>query len=378
MHDVRWHILNSHTLFYWNELMRSYNFYPGPSALPEEVLVAFRDEILEYRDTGASFIELSHRSHEVLECHDRIVAQIRAMLGVDEDYHVLLLPGGAIGQYAAIPLNLLAETDTVAMCVTGHWSKIASQEMAKYCNVHVCVDTGPRCNTIPAVSSWDVPANSRCLAFVDNETIHGVEFQSLPRVNGLPLIVDQSSNIFSRPIVMDEVGVLFACLQKNLGPSGLAVVVVRADLCESPRASTPRIWDYPLQAANQSMANTPPTFQFRLLELMLAWIADQGGVEVLNEGNQRKAVMLYEYIDSSDFYRNEVDPAYRSRMNVPFQLANEGLDGDFVTQAKAAGLIGIKGHRAVGGMRASIYNAMPLAGIEALVSFMKDFAQHNG
>lgn len=350
--------------------MRKYNFYPGPSTLPLKVLKAYRDEMLEFQDTGASFIELSHRSEEVVACHNHIVQMLRAMLKIGDDYHVLLLPGGAIGQYAAIPMNLGGPME---VAITGHWSKIASAELAKYASVNICTDSFPECASIADPASWDIRSDSKYVVYVDNETVHGVEFPEPPAVGELPLVIDQSSNILSRPIDMSNVGVLFACLQKNLGPSGLAVVIVRADLCAAPSPQVPRIWDYALQAKSDSMANTAATFQFRMLEMMLEWIEDRGGVERLSRLNREKAQKLYDYIDSDDFYRNPVEERYRSRMNVPFTLANDSLDDLFVKESAAAGLIGLKGHRAVGGMRASIYNAMPQEGITALISFMDDF-----
>lgn len=358
--------------------MRKYNFYPGPSTLPAEVLEAYGEELLEYQGSGASFIELSHRSDEVLGCHERIVAMVRELLGAGEDYHVLLLPGGAIGQYAAIPMNLVAEGGKASLAITGHWSAIASSEMAKFCELHTAVDTRPECRTIPDPSSWDVADGSEFVAFVDNETIHGVEFQRFPSFGGVPLVVDQSSNILSRPVDLSDVGVLFACLQKNLGPSGLAFVIVREDLCDRRGRAVPSVWDYPKQASNQSMANTPPTFQFRMAELMLHWVKDRGGVERMAAANEAKAKALYDYIDSSGYYSNKVDPKFRSRMNVPFFLPEPAQEAEFVSGAFDAGILGIKGHRAVGGMRASIYNAMPQEGVDALVSYMKDFAEKHG
>ena len=358
--------------------MRKFNFYPGPSAIPTAVMERFRDEFLAYQDTGASFIELSHRSKEVLEVHNRVVANIRAILGVDESYHVLLLPGGAIGMYAGIPMNLAGPGEPAEIAVTGHWSNIARDEMAKYCKLQVAVDTTGDPTFVPDPEGWAAVPDSRFLALVDNETIHGVEFARLPSSPAVPLVVDQSSNIFSRPIDMSDVGVLFACLQKNLGPSGLGIVVVRAELCGGAQPLTPRIWDFAKQAAAESMVNTIPTFQLRMVDLCLDWIAEQGGVERLAERNAQKSALLYGYIDGEDYYTNNVDPGWRSRMNVPFILADEGLNGKFVVEAEAAGLLGLKGHRAVGGMRASIYNAMPREGVEALIAFMQEFARVNG
>lgn len=356
--------------------MRKYNFYPGPSTLPQEVLERFRDEILEYGDAGASFMELSHRGPEVLDCHNRVVATIRALLNIGEEYHVLLLPGGAIGQYAGIAQNLAPDAPA-AIAVTGHWSNIAAEEAAKYCQLTRCVDTYPDCRTLPPASEWNIPAAARFVLYVDNETIHGVEFPAKPALD-VPLVIDQSSNIFSRPLDMTGVAAVFACLQKNLGPSGLGVVVVRAELCANPDPRVPRIWHYAKQADTQSMVNTIPTFQLRMLDLMLDWTKAQGGTAKLQEVNMRKAQKLYDYIDDSSFYTNPVDPACRSRMNVPFTLADDSLDDQFVREAFAADLLGIRGHRAVGGMRASIYNAMPEAGIAALIDFMREFERTNG
>lgn len=356
--------------------MRKYNFYPGPSTLPQEVLERFRDEILEYGDAGASFIELSHRSKEVLDCHNRVVTTIRQILNVGEEYHVLLLPGGAIGQYAGVVQNL-APDQTAAVAVTGHWSNIAAEEVSKYAKLVKCVDTYPDCTSIPDVAEWDLPADTKVVMYVDNETIHGVEFPAKPATE-LPLVIDQSSNIFSRPLDMSGVAAVFACLQKNLGPSGLGVVVVKAELCNNPDPRVPRIWHYAKQADAQSMVNTIPTFQLRMVELMLDWIAEHGGVAELDKFNQDKAQLLYDFIDASAFYTNKVDPQYRSRMNVPFTLADASLDDKFVDEAFAADLLGIRGHRAVGGMRASIYNAMPKAGITTLIDFMGEFERTNG
>ena len=359
-------------------IMRKYNFYPGPAAIPAAVLERFGEELLDYQGVGASFIELSHRSNEVIEVHARVVAAIRELLGIDEGYHVLLLPGGAIGMYAAIPQNLAGAGDPAALAVTGYWSNIARAEMAKYCKLEVVVDTKATPTTVPAPESWAACAGARFLALVDNETINGVEFAALPASPEVPLVVDQSSNIFSRPIDMGDVGVLFACLQKNLGPAGMGVVVVRADLCGSPQPTTPRIWDFERQAKAASMVNTMATFQLRMVDLSLAWIKEQGGIAKLAAANAQKSALLYDYIDGEDFYTNAVDPSWRSRMNVPFTLADATLDAKFVAEAEDAGLLGLKGHRAVGGMRASIYNAMPRAGVEALIAFMQEFVAGNG
>lgn len=357
--------------------MRKYNFYPGPATIPQEVLERFREEILEYGDAGASFIELSHHSREVLDCHDRVVAAIRALLGVGDDYYVLLLPGGAMGQYSGALLNLAPDA-TVCVAVTGHWSNIVADEAAKYSKIVKCVDTMPDCTTLPPASSWNVPDDARAVAYVDNETIQGVEFPEKPVVGNVPLIIDQSSNVFSRPLDMTGVGAMFACLQKNLGPSGMGLVVVRADLCTAPSPQVPRVWHYANQAERKSMVNTVPSFQLRMLEFMLDWTNAQGGLAKLGETNRAKAQSLYSCIDASGFYSNRIDAACRSRMNVPFNLADASLDDKFVTEAFATGILGIRGHFTVGGMRASIYNAMPAAGVDCLVEFMREFERTNG
>ena len=357
--------------------MRKYNFYPGPSTLPVEILEKYKEELLEYQDSGASFIELSHRSKEVLDCHNRIVDHVRDLLKIGDEYHVLMLPGGAIGQYSGMAMNLAYE-GIAAVAVTGHWSKIAADEMTKYCNVVHSVNTYPDCTSVPDDADWNIPDDAKIAVYVDNETIHGVEFPHVPKLGDVNLVIDQSSNIFSRPLDMTNVGAVFACLQKNLGPAGLGLVVVRQDLCANPDPKTPRVWHYAKQADKQSMVNTMPTFQLRMLELSLEWIKQKGGLDALHEVNTRKANKLYDFIDASSFYANNVDPKWRSRMNVPFVLADTSLDDVFVDEAFTADLLGIRGHRAVGGMRASIYNAMPEAGVDALIEFMAEFEKSKG
>ena len=358
--------------------MRKFNFYPGPSTIATSVLEKMRAEFIEFEDTGAAFFELSHRSGTVVDCQRRIVARLRQLMGVGDDYHVLLLHGGAIGQAAAIPMNLLRGKKQAAYAITGHWGRLAAGHAEAHCQVERCIDTSPECTSIPPADQWQVPDDCAYVHFTDNETINGVEFQELPDLDGQLLVADQSSNILSRPWPTDKVALTYACLQKNIGPSGMAVVVVRKDLCGEQLPITPAIWNYAKQAKADSMANTPATIQLRMLELVLDWTAEAGGAEEFGRRNRAKADMLYDFIDASDFYANKVDPAVRSRMNIPFVLADASLDDQFVTQAEEAGLIGLRGHRAVGGMRASIYNAMPEQGVSQLISFMQDFAAGNG
>ena len=358
--------------------MRKFNFYPGPSTIAASVLERMRDEFLEFGDAGAAFFELSHRSGTVVDCQRRIVARLREMLAVGDDYHVLLLHGGAIGQAAAIPMNLLRGHQRAAYAITGHWGKLAAGHAEAHCQVVRCTDTFPQCTSIPPADQWQVPDDCAYVHFTDNETIHGVEFQQIPDLEGQLLVADQSSNILSRPWRTDRVALTYACLQKNIGPSGMAVVAVRKELCGQELPITPAIWNYARQAKSDSMANTPATIQLRMLELVLDWTAEQGGPEEFGRRNRAKADRLYDFIDGSGFYANNVDPAVRSRMNVPFVLADDSLDDRFVSQSEEAGLIGLRGHRAVGGMRASIYNAMPEQGVSELIAFMQDFAARNG
>ena len=358
--------------------MRKFNFYPGPSMIAQSVLESMRAEFLEFEDAGAAFFELSHRSGTVVDCQRRIVARLRELMGVGDDYHVLLLHGGAIGQAAAIPMNLLRGKGRAAYAITGHWGRLAAGHAEAHCQVVRCIDTSPQCTSIPPVEKWEIPDECAYVHFTDNETIHGVEFQEIPDLDGQLLVADQSSNILSRPWRTDRVALTYACLQKNIGPSGMAVVAVRKELCGQELPITPAIWNYAKQAKSDSMANTPATIQLRMLELVLDWTVAAGGPEEFGRRNRAKADRLYGFIDDSDFYANNVDPAVRSRMNVPFVLADAGRDDLFVRQAEEAGLLGLRGHRAVGGMRASIYNAMPEEGVSELIGFMQDFAAGNG
>ncbi len=358
--------------------MRKFNFYPGPSTIATSVLERMREEFLEYGSSGAAFFELSHRSSEVVDCQHRIVAKARDLLGIGDEYHILLLHGSAIGQTAAIPMNLLRGRKRAAYAVNGHWGRLASRQAASYCEVATCANTYPDCRTIPDPAGWDIPDDCAYVHYTDNETIHGLEFPEPPDLEGQVLVADQSSNILSRPYDVGRLGLLYACLQKNLGPSGLALVAVRKELCGEQLPITPSIWNYAKQADADSMVNTAATFQLRMLELVLDWTAEQGGPAALGPRNRAKAQKLYAYIDSSDMYTNSVDAQFRSSMNVPFVLADESQDDQFVREAEEAGLIGLRGHRVLGGMRASIYSAMPDEGVDALIAFMRDFAARRG
>ena len=354
--------------------MRPFNFSPGPATLPEEVLRQAREELLDWRGSGASVMELSHRGTAFTACAAEAEADLRALMAIPPDYRVLFLQGGATGQFAAIPLNL-AGTDSVADYVdTGHWSKRAMHEARRYCQVHVAADAaGSDYCSVPAATSWRLTPGAAYLHYTPNETIGGLEFPFVPEVDA-PLVADTSSTILSRPVDVSRYALIYASAQKNLGPAGLCVVIVRQELLNRPGGRAPAILDYRFMAAENSMGNTPPTFAWYLTGLVLKWLRRQGGVARMAELNQAKAARLYRAIDASEFYSNRVAPVCRSWMNVPFTLARPELDPLFLDEAARAGLINLRGHRSVGGMRASLYNAMPLAGVDALVAFMDDFA----
>lgn len=352
---------------------RVFNFGPGPCGLPTAVVLRAQAELPDYGGIGASVMEIPHRGPVFRELCAGIVARVRRLLGVGEEYHVLLLAGGARGQAAGIPLNLLGGRRQAAYLVTGHWSRLALDEGRRFCEALVPVDTSPSHRTVPEadLSGLD-PGEVAYLHYADNETIQGVEFQSPPEAP-VPLVADMTSNIFSRPVDGSRFGLVYASAQKNLGPPGVTLVVVREDLARAPRADTPLIWRYAEQARRGSMMNTPPMFEIYMLGLMLDWIGDRGGIPALERANREKAAMLYGAIDASGFYANGVDPAFRSRMNVPFTLADPRLDDEFVRLAEEADLFALRGHASVGGMRASIYNAMPAEGVRRLVDFMREF-----
>ncbi|WP_147653698.1 3-phosphoserine/phosphohydroxythreonine transaminase [Vulcaniibacterium gelatinicum] len=360
--------------------MRAWNFSAGPATLPEPVLRQAQAEMLEWRDAGASIVELSHRGAEFIEVAQQAEADLRRLLSVPDDYAVLFLQGGATTQQALIPLNFAAPGQTVDYVLSGHWGKTAVKQARPYVAVNIAAsseDGGFR--GIPPRAQWQLSPDAAYVHITANETIHGVEFRDVPDVGGVPLVADFSSSIASEPIDVSRYGVIYGGAQKNLGPVGICFVIVRRDLLE--RAGQPRadILDYRSHAAKESMLNTPPTWNWYMLGLTVKWMLAEGGVEEFARRNARKAALLYAEIDGSGgFYRNEVDPAVRSRMNVPFFLHDEALNKPFLEEAKAAGLIALKGHRALGGMRASIYNAMPEAGVQALADFMREFRRRHG
>jgi phosphoserine aminotransferase len=360
-------------------MSRVYNFSAGPSMLPEAVLLRAQAEMLDWNGTGMSVMEMSHRSKEYVSIAEKTEADLRELLAVPENYKVLFLQSGAFGQFAGVPMNLLRGKTKAAYVNTGIWSGKAISEAKLYGEVSIAASAKESgFTTIPPRSEWKVDPEAAYLHYTSNETINGVEFPDIPDDGGLPLVCDMSSNILSRPIDVSRFGLIYAGAQKNMGPSGIAVVIVREDLIGQTVKGTPSVFDYKQLADNGSMLNTPATYNWYLLGLTLQWVKEQGGLEAMDKHNQIKADKLYAAIDASPFYSNPVDVAYRSRMNVPFRLIKPELEKTFSSEAKAAGLTTLDGHRSVGGMRASIYNAMPVAGVDALIAFMAEFERKYG
>lgn len=360
-------------------MSRIFNFSAGPATLPEAVLERARAEFLEFGDCGASIMEISHRGKVFMEVAARAEADLRQLMGVPDNYKVLFLQGGARQQFALIPMNLLRGRERACYLDTGTWSSQAVDMARNYCEpVVVASSREDGYNTVPPRAEWQLDDSAAYLHYASNETIGGVQLHETPEVGDLPLVADMSSDILSKPIDVSRFGLIYAGAQKNIGPSGLAVVIVRDDLIGNPLPGTPNIFDYAQQAAKDSMLNTPPTFAWYLSGLVFQWVQEKGGLAAMEALNQRKSSKLYAAIDGSDFYHNPVDPTCRSRMNVPFTMANPELDKTFLSEAEAAGLSALKGHASVGGMRASIYNAMPEAGVDALIAFMADFERRHG
>lgn len=361
-------------------MSRAYNFSAGPAALPEPVLRQVRDELLEWRDERASVMEVSHRGKAFIECAAEAERDLRELMGIPADYHVLFLQGGATTLSALLALNLARADQTADIVLTGHWGEKALENMKPSLQVNVAATAKAGGYTgLPAREGWRLTPGAAFLHYTPNETIHGVEFHDIPDTGDVPLVADVSSNFLSAPVDVSRFGVLYGGAQKNLGPSGLSIAIVRKDLLGRHGRALPPIFELENQAKNDSMFNTPPTFAWYVLGLVLKWVRAEGGAAAMGERNRRKAANLYAAIDGSGgFYRNPVEPAARSWMNVPFFLPDEAREKAFLKEADAAGLLGLKGHRAVGGIRASIYNAMPEAGVQALVDFMADFARRNG
>jgi phosphoserine aminotransferase len=358
--------------------VRVFNFAPGPAALPVEVLEQARDEMTDWRGSGMSVMEISHRGKAFMAVAAEAEADLRELLGVPGEYKVLFMQGGAAGQFSAIPLNLTHAESSVDYVNTGSWSKKALGEARHYCKVNVAADaSASNYTTVPPRSSWQLTPGAAYLHYTPNETIGGVEFPFVPQVDA-PLVADMSSTILSRPIDVSRFGLIYAGAQKNIGPSGLCVVIVREDLLGRARHGTPMVWDFKAMADEGSMLNTPPTFAWYFAGLVFKWLKRQGGLAAMGERNRAKAELLYRCIDSSGFYRNPVDLACRSWMNVPFVLAAPALDKSFLAEASAAGLMNLAGHRSVGGMRASLYNATSIEAVTALTEFMREFVRRHG
>ncbi|WP_372880084.1 3-phosphoserine/phosphohydroxythreonine transaminase [Psychromonas sp.] len=357
-------------------MSKIFNFCAGPAMLPEAVMQKAQQEFCNWQGSGVSVMEVSHRSPEYIEMAAQAEQDLRDLLAVPDNYKVLFCHGGGRGQFAAVPLNLLDSKVDVDYLLTGQWSKSAVDEAKKHARVtetNILIKTADGKIGVKPCAEWKVNAGAAYVHYCPNETIEGIEIFETPETGVVPLVADMSSTILSRPIDVSKFGVIYAGAQKNIGPSGLAIVIVREDLIGKARQAIPSIFDYKVQADADSMYNTPPTYAWYLAGLVFKWLKEQGGLVEMEKKNIAKAELLYNFIDQSDFYRNNVDKSVRSRMNIPFQLADDGLNEAFLSESKAAGLLTLKGHKLVGGMRASIYNAMPIEGVQALVDFMAAF-----
>lgn len=359
--------------------MRAYNFCAGPAALPTAVLEKAQAEMLDWQGKGLSIMEMSHRSKDYVAVAEKAEADLRQLMNIPENYKVLFLQGGASLQFSAIPLNLLGKNSKADYIHTGIWSEKALKEAQRYGEINV-VEAGTTVDGKLAItdqSQWNLSDDAAYVHYAENETIGGIQFANIPDVKA-PLVADLSSSILSAPIDVSKFGVIYAGAQKNIGPAGLTLVIIRDDLLDQAKAEIPSLLKYSAQAKNESMVNTPATYAWYLSGLVFEWLLEQGGVEAIHQVNIAKAELLYGYIDSSDFYANPIAVPNRSIMNVPFTLADAALDKLFLEEAEKNHLLNLAGHRSVGGMRASIYNAVPLEGVQALVDFMDDFAKRNG
>lgn len=362
-------------------MSRVWNFSAGPAALPLEVLERAQHEMLDWNGSGASVMEQSHRGKRFVAMAEQAEADLRQLLAIPTDYAVLFLQGGATQQFALIPMNLAGPGDSADYIINGHWGAKAASEAAPYVAVHVAADSKADGDyrRLPARASWQLDPHAAYVHYTPNETIHGLEFHSTPDVGNVPLVADMSSNILSTPLDVSRFGLIYAGAQKNIGPAGLVIMIIRRDLLQRARRPMARIFCYAEHAAHGSMLNTPNTWAWYVAGLTFQWLLAQGGLQVIGECNRQKSELLYSAIDgSAGYYCNRVDPAARSRMNVRFGLGDAALEAQFVSESEAAGLLALKGHKALGGMRASLYNAVPLAAVGALVDFMRDFSQRHG
>jgi phosphoserine aminotransferase len=358
---------------------RVFNFGAGPATLPEPVLRQAAEELLDWHGSGMSVMEMSHRGKIFVAIHAQAEADLRELLAIPKNYKVLFMHGGGAGQFAIVPMNLLRGKAVASYVNSGHWSTRAIAEAKRYCRVDIAASSEDANFTYaPKQEAWKVDREAAYVHYTPNETIGGVEFHWTPRTDGVPLVADASSNILSGPLDVSRFGLIYASAQKNLGPAGLAIVIVREDLIGQAAPGTPGIFDYKVQAQADSMYNTPPTYAIYLAGLVLQWLKKLGGLARMEEINIAKAKLVYDYLDETEFYHSPVAREDRSRMNVTFWLRNGNLDEEFLKQARAQGLAELKGHRAAGGMRASIYNAMPIEGVRALVGFMREFERTHG
>lgn len=357
---------------------RAFNFCAGPAALPEAVLQRAQAELLDWQGKGLSVMEMSHRSDDYVVIAEKAEQDLRDLLTIPSDYKVLFLQGGASQQFAEIPLNLLPEDGTADYVDTGIWSKKSIEEARRYGNVNVAASAKPYDYfAIPGQNEWQLSKNAAYLHYASNETIGGLQFDWIPETGDVPLVVDMSSDILSREVDISKFGLIYAGAQKNIGPSGLVVAIIREDLLGRARSACPTMLNYKIAADNGSMYNTPATFSWYLSGLVFEWLKEQGGVAAMEQRNKAKKDLLYKAIDASEFYSNPIAKNARSWMNVPFRLADERLDKPFLAGADARGLLNLKGHRSVGGMRASIYNAVGLDAVEALVAYMAEFEKEH-
>lgn len=358
---------------------RVFNFSPGPAVLPQPVLEQAQTEMLDWHGSGMSVMEMSHRGKEFVGIAAQAEADLRNLLAIPANYRVLFLQGGATAQFAMVPMNLLCGKKSADYIHTGEWAKKAIGEAKKFCSVNVAASSEDRnFSYVPKPSVWKLNADAAYVHITSNETIGGIEYHWIPDTAGVPLVADMSSHILSRPFDVSRYGVIYAGAQKNIGPAGLTIVIVREDLIGRALPGTPAILDYKVQADNESMYNTPPTYSLYIAGLVFQWLEKNGGLVAMQKTNMEKARLIYDVLDGSSFYSSPVAKEDRSIMNIPFRLKSESMDEEFLKQAKARGMIQLKGHRSVGGMRASIYNAMPIEGVRALVEFMREFQKHHG
>ena len=360
-------------------MTRVLNFSAGPAALPESVLRQAADEMLDWHSSGMSVMEMSHRGKEFIAIHAECEALLRELLAIPINYKVLFMQGGAIGENAIVPMNMLRGRNSADYVNTGEWSKKSMKEAGKYAAVNVVASSeGTRFDRVPKRETWRLDPNAAYVHICANETIGGVEYHFVPDVGDVPLIADVSSNIMSRPLDVSKFGLIYGGAQKNIGPAGLTIVVVRDDLLGGALPITPSAFNYAEQAASDSMLNTPPTYAIYIAGLVFNWIKARGGLVAMEAYNRKKAAVLYDFLDATAFYSSPIQREDRSLMNVPFKLKDDALDAAFLKGAEAQGMVQLKGHRAVGGMRASIYNAMPVEGVQALVAYMKEFERSHG